>query len=160
MPIRTLVLRVPKFTLPATRQRSNPDSPAPSPSAAGWRSKVLQACRKDTLDRAQRKAFVPHPYGLLRLLSQSQTTFIAGSQLTDTAGGGTAIAGRSLLDSAGRRIASPILACRVIVNAGLPGLFAAAGLLVTVKQRASRVIPGFFMAMFSVGTQFDACVIG
>ena len=52
----------------------------------------------------------------------------------------TAIAGQGHLHSAGRRIASPILACCVIVNIGLPSWFAATGLRVTVERPDS---PGF-----------------
>jgi hypothetical protein len=97
---------------------------------------------------------------LLRLLSQFQTAFIAGSQLTDTAGGGTAVAGRSLLDSAGRRIASSILACGVIVDISLPGLFAATGLCPVVKQPDARGIRWFFVTIVSVVIPFDICPCG
>ena len=48
----------------------------------------------------------------------------------------------------------------MIGNVGLPGWFAATGLRVTVKEPDSRGIPGFFVAIFSVVTQFDACPVG
>jgi len=48
----------------------------------------------------------------------------------------------------------------VIVNIGLPGWFAATGLRVMVKQPDSRGIPCFFVAIFSVITQFDVCPVG
>jgi hypothetical protein len=104
------------------------------------RTRIHSTGLPESLERAQRKTFVPHPYGLPRLLSQFQTAFIAGLQLTDTAGDETAVAGQSLLDSAGRRIASPILACGVIVDISLPGLFAATGLWPVVKQPDARGI--------------------
>jgi len=48
----------------------------------------------------------------------------------------------------------------VIANIGLPGWFAATGLRVTLKQPHSRVIPGFFVPIFSVVTQFEVCPVG
>ena len=114
----------------------------------------------ESLDRAERKTSASNLDRLLRLLSQFQVSSFAGSQLANATRGGTAVAGRGHLHSAGRRIASPILACCVIVNIGLPGWFAAAGLRLTVKQPNSRGIPGFFLAIFSVVTQFDVCPVG
>ena len=55
---------------------------------------------------------------------------------------------------------SPILACCVIVNIGMPGWFVAAGLGVMVKQPDSRGIPCFFVAIFSLATQFDVSPVG
>jgi hypothetical protein len=48
----------------------------------------------------------------------------------------------------------------VIVNIGLPGRFSATDLHVTVKQPGLRGMPGFFVAIFSVVTQFDVCPVG
>jgi hypothetical protein len=45
-------------------------------------------------------------------------------------------------------------------NIGLPGRFSATGLHVTVKQPGSRGMQGFFVAIFSVVTQFDVCPVG
>ena len=58
------------------------------------------------------------------------------------------------------RLASPILTRRVTMNVGLPGWFVASGLRVTVKQRDSRGMPGFFATIFSVVTQFGVCPVG
>ena len=43
---------------------------------------------------------------------------------------------------------SPILACCMIVDTGLPGWFAATGLGVMVEQPESRGIPDFFAAIY------------
>ena len=87
-------------------------------------------------------------------------TSIVGSQLADTARGGTAVARRGHLHWPSRWTASPILACCVIEDIGLQGWFSATGLHVTVKQPGSRGIPGFFVAIFPVVTRFDVCPVG
>jgi hypothetical protein len=47
-----------------------------------------------------------------------------------------------------------------MVNIGLPGWFTATSLRTTVKPRDSRGIPGLFVAMFSVVTQFEVSSVG
>jgi hypothetical protein len=82
----------------------------------------------------------------LRLLSLFPSTSIAGSQLTDATRGGTAVAGRGYLDSDGWRLASSVLACRVIGNFGLPCWLTATGLRVSV----TRLNWGMFGSCLSV----------
>ena len=136
-----------------------PHSPWQNP----YCERVIGSVRRECLnlhDRAQRRPSLPHPHGLLRLLSRFQATSVAGSQLTDTTHSGTAIAGRGHIHSASRRFTSSILACCVIVNICLPGRFSATGLHVTVKRPRSCGILGLFVEVFSVVTQFDVCPVG
>ncbi len=48
----------------------------------------------------------------------------------------------------------------MIASIGLRDWFVASGLRVTVKQPDSRGIPDFFVAIFSVVTQFGVCPVG
>ena len=48
----------------------------------------------------------------------------------------------------------------MIVDIGLSGRFAAAGLRGMVKQPDSHGMPGFFLAIFPAVTQFDVCPVG
>ena len=47
----------------------------------------------------------------------------------------------------------------MIVNIGLPGWFVATGLGVMVEQPDPRGILCFFVAIFSLATQFDVCPV-
>ena len=94
--------------------------------------------------------------GLLRLLSQLQITFIAGSQLANATEGRTTVAGQGHLDAAGWRSTSSVhAACCVIVNIGLSGWFVATGLRLMMKPRDSRGILSSSWLLPSVVAQFD-----